>query len=242
MNNSIDPYGSGQGLLNDFSSELYSETMRICRPVISGENIVKKTHSGVAIRSIDKIMHLSYEEQDAILDFLTELVIEEENEDWDKFLERTIDKIRSKRKFKAHFDALDNYFKKLNNTQKFQVIGLSINKLNSGIEGIRREINDRLWNKNANVKELLIIDQILYFFQNIINVIPLRKKLKKSENKELNSAFGFSCYLILRLEAYRRDKITLDDLNDDLSLSHFKPIDKYVKPSEYEVALEIFGG
>lgn len=243
--NFIREYASGPGVLNDFSSELYQDTMRLCRPIVSGERIIKHTRAGVTIRSIDKVLNLSYSEQDDLLDFLTELVTDrkEKDEEWDKFMQSLIDKIMSKAKFKAHFDSLGSFSKKLNSTQKMQVLSLSINKLNCGIESIRREINNRLWTRKANVQELMIVDQVLYFFQNVINSVPLRKKLKESEKEQVNRKMGFSVYLILRLEAYKRGKISLDDLNDDLSLSrYFKPSEKYIKPSEYELAFEIFGG
>jgi hypothetical protein len=245
INPSSNEFASGYNVLNDFSSQLYRDTMRLCRPIVSGEHIIKHTRAGVTIRSIDKILNLSYKEQDLLLDFLTELVINRDTTDkkWDKFMTVLVNKIMSKPKFRTHFNALDNYFKKLNDTEKMQVLSLSINKLNCGIESIRREINNRLWIKKANVQELMIIDQVLYFFQNVINDIPLVKKLKQNEKKELNEKMGFCCYLILRLEAYSRGKISLDDLNGDLSLSHiFTPNEKYIKPSEYKMAFEIFGG
>lgn len=242
---SIPDYASGYGVLNDFSSELYRDTMRACRPIVSGERIIRHTRAGVTVRSIDKILNLPYDEQDELLDFLTEMVTDrkEKDEEWDKFMKSIIDKIMSKQKFKAHFDSLGNYFKKLNSTQKIQILSLSINKLNCGMESIRREINNRLWNNNAHVQELMIIDQIIYFFQNVINSVPLGKKLNLSEMEKINTKMGFVIYLILRLEAYRRLKIDLDDLNNDLSLSrNFKPGEKYIKPSEYDSAFEIFGG
>lgn len=238
-------YATGHGVLNDYSSELYRDTMRLCRPIVSGERIIKHTRAGVTVRSIDSVLNLSYGEQNDLLDFLTELVIDrkEKDKDWDKFMKSLVDKIMINQKFKAHFNALDNYFKKLDGTQRMQVLSLSINKLNCGIESIRREINNRLWDKTADVQDLMIVDQVLYFFQNVINSLPLGKRLKEGEKKQANKKMGFCVYLILRLEAYRRGKISLDDLNDDLSLSRdFKPNEKYIKPSEYELAFEIFGG
>ena len=242
---SISEYATGLGVLNDFSSELYRDTIRLCRPIVSGEGIIKHTRAGVTIRSIDKILNLSYREQDSFLDFLTDLVIDKKgnDEEWDKLMHSLIDKIIAKPNFKAHFNALENYFNRLDGTQKLRIINLSLNKLNCGIESIRREINNRLWTQKANVQELMTIDQVLYFFQNIINDLPLITKLKKSENKQFEQKMGFGFYLILRLEAYRRGKINLDDLNDDLSLSRmFKPHEKYIKQSEYKSAFGVFGG
>jgi hypothetical protein len=242
--NFIHEYASGHGVLNDFSSEIYRDTMRLCRPIVSGERIIKHTRAGITVRSIDKILNLPYNEQNELLDFLTELVIDrkEKEEDWNKFMKSLIKKIMSKPKFKAHFDSLGNYYKKLNSTQKMQILSLSITKLNCGMESIRREINNRLWNSEAHVQELMIIDQVLYFFQNVINSITLGKKLTSLEKEKINTKMGFIIYLLLRLEAYRRKKIDLNDLNEDLSLSREKPSEKYIKPSEYDLAFEIFGG
>jgi len=238
-------YASAQAILNDFSSELYRETMRLVRPIVSGENVVKHTPAGVTVRSIDQIMNLPYKEQDLFLNFLTELVVTKKKRDseWEKFMQMLIEKIYSNEKFRTQFRTLEKYFKKLNDKQQLQVLHLSLNKLNSGIEGVRREINTRLWSVGANVQELLTIDQVFYFFQNLLNSIPLGKKLNDLEWKKINRRLGFGTYLLLRLEAYRRGKISLEDLNEDLSLSRsFEPKDTYIKPSEYDVALEIFGG
>jgi hypothetical protein len=244
-NKSFDYYATGYGVLNDFSNEFYRGTMRICRPLTSGENIIRHTQAGVILKPIDKIMNLPYQEQNELLDFLTELVIERKvkDEDWDAFKNILIEEIMNKRKFKAYFSSLDKYFKTLNNTEKFQVLSLTINKLSCDIESVRREINKRLWNEKANVQELMIIDQELYLIQNILNSLEIRKKIKKKDKEIINVRMGLSLYLLLRLEAYKRKKITVDDLTDDLYLSKmFSPNERYIKPSEFDIAFEVFGG
>ena len=238
---SLDNYSSGYGVLNDFSSEIYRDTMRLYKPIISGEHIVKRTAADLSIRPIDKIMKLSSQKQDRLLDVFTDLVSVPFEADWYEFIEKLDDKIRKHPEFRKDFDALDNYFDKLDKYQKTQVINLSINKLNGEIEGIRKEINDRLWFKNANIEELMIIDQILYFMQNVLQRITLGKFIKKSEHKKLQHDLGFSLYLLLRLEAYRRKKIKLDDLKEDLSSSNLLPKEEYIKPSEYDLIKEVFG-
>ncbi len=69
----------------------------------------------------------------------------------------------------------------------------------------------------------MIADQILYFMQNVLQRITLGKFIKKSEQKKLQHDLGFSLYLLLRLEAYRRKKIKLDDLKEDLTSSNLLP-------------------
>jgi len=243
-NSPVDNYANGYSVLNDFSSEIYRETMRLFRPITSGENVIRHTRAGIAKRSIDQMMNLSYQQQDAFLDFLTELVIEKKrDEEWEKFMKSLIDKIYTKSQFKIQFEALENQFMKLTENQQKQILILSINKMNASIDGIRREINTRLWIEKAKTLELLAIDQVLYFFQNLINSIPLTKKLSDQQWNKINRRIGFGVYLVLRLEAFRRKKINLDDLNEDLSLSRmFEPTETIIKPSEYELALEVFGG
>lgn len=238
---SVDSYSSGYGVLNDFSNEIYRDTMRLYKPIISGEHIVKRTAADLSIRPIDKIMKLSSQKQDRLLDVFTDLVSVPFEADWYEFIEKLDDKIRKHPEFRKDFDALDNYFDKLDKYQKTQVINLSINKLNGEIEGIRKEINDRLWIKNANIEELMIVDQILYFMQNVLQRITLGKFIKKSEQKKLQHDLGFSLYLLLRLEAYRRKKIKLDNLKEDLSSSNLLPKEEYIKPSEYDLIKEVFG-
>lgn len=238
---SVDSYSSGYGVLNDFSNEIYRDTMRLYKPIISGEHIVKRTAADLSIRPIDKIMKLSSQKQDRLLDVFTDLVSVPFEADWYEFIEKLDDKIRNHPEFRKDFDALDNYFDKLDKYQKTQVINLSINKLNGEIEGIRKEINDRLWIKNANIEELMIVDQILYFMQNVLQRITLGKFIKKSEQKKLQHDLGFSLYLLLRLEAYRRKKIKLDNLKEDLSSSNLPPKEEYIKPSEYDLIKEVFG-
>jgi len=244
-NKSFDHYATGYGVLNDFINEVYRGTMRICRPLTSGENIIKHTQAGVILKPIDKIMNLPYQEQNELLDFLTELVIniKENDEKWDRFKNTLTEEIMNKRKFKTYFSSLDKYFNKLNNTEKYQVLSLTINKLSCDIESVRREVNKRLWNEKANVQELMIIDQELYFIQNILNSLDLRKRIKKKDKELINVRMGLCLYLLLRLEAYRRKKITVDDLTDDLYLSNiFGPNERYIKPSEFDIAFEVFGG
>jgi hypothetical protein len=238
---SVDSYSSGYGVLNDFSNEIYRDTMRLYKPIISGEHIVKRTAADLSIRPIDKIMKLSSQKQDRLLDVFTDLVSVSFEADWYEFIEKLDDKIRNHPEFRKDFDALDNYFDKLDKYQKTQVINLSINKLNGEIESIRKEINDRVWIKNANIEELMIVDQILYFMQNVLQRITLGKFIKKSEQKKLQHDLGFSLYLLLRLEAYRKKKIKLDNLKEDLSSSNRLPKEEYIKPSEYDLIKEVFG-
>ena len=238
---SVDSYSSGYGVLNDFSNEIYRDTMRLYKPIISGEHIVKRTAADLSIRPIDKIMKLSSQKQDRLLDVFTDLVSVPFEADWYEFIEKLDDKIRNHPEFRKDFDALDNYFDKLDKYQKTQVINLSINKLNGEIESIRKEINDRVWIKNANIEELMIVDQILYFMQNVLQRITLGKFIKKSEQKKLQHDLGFSLYLLLRLEAYRKKKIKLDNLKEDLSSSNRLPKEEYIKPSEYDLIKEVFG-
>jgi hypothetical protein len=51
---SFDDYSSGLGVLNDFSSEIFTDTMRIYKPIISGRQIVKRTSATLSLTTIDK--------------------------------------------------------------------------------------------------------------------------------------------------------------------------------------------
>lgn len=238
---SFDDYSSGLGVLNDFSSELFTDTMRIYKPIISGRQIVKRTSATLSLTTIDKIINLTHDEQDKLLDMFSDFVAVPFEEDWSKFIKKLNEKSKSHPEFKKSFDTLDKYFKKLDQHQQSSIIRLSINKLRGEIQSIRNEINDRLLLKNANRQELLIIDQILYYMENVLSLIPFGKFIKKNEKSKIEKELGFSLYLLLRLEAYRRKKIEIDDLKEDLSSSNFSPKEKYIKTSEYHLIKEVFG-
>lgn len=238
---SFGDYSSGVGLLNDFSSDIYRDTLRLYKPIVSGERIVKRTAADLSLLSINKLLQFTDENQDALLEIFTDFVSVSFEGDWDRFVDRLNDKIKENPKFKEIFDSLDTYFDKLDKYQKSRIIRLTVNKLSGEIESIRNEINDRLLFKESNKKELLLIDQILYFMQNVLQKIKFGKFIKRSERKKIEEELGFSLYILLRLEAYRRGKIKLEDLEDDLSSSSFSPKEEYVKPSEYHVIKEVFG-
>ncbi len=75
----------------------------------------------------------------------------------------------------------------------------------------------------------------------MLQKIKLGKFIKQSERKKIEGELVSSLYILLRLEAYRRGKIALDDLEDDLFTSRFSPKDEYIKPSEYHVIKKVFG-
>jgi len=238
---SFDDYSSGLGVLNDFSNEIFTDTLRIYKPIISGREIVKRTTATLSLKTIDKIININHEEQNKLLDIFSDFVSVPFKEDWSKFVKKLNEEMKSQREFKKSFDTLDKYFKKLDKYQQSSVIRLSVNKLRGEIQSIRNEINDRLLLKNANRFELLIIDQILYYMENVLSRIPLSKFIKKNEKIKIERELGFSLYLLLRLEAYRRKKIKLEALEEDLSTSNFSPKEAYIKPSEYHLIREVFG-
>ena len=237
----FDNYSSGREVLHDFSSEIFTDTMRLYKPIVSGRQIVKRTSATLSIPTIDKILNLDNEAQNKLLDAFTDFVSVPFEEDWSKFIKKLNEKNKTIPEFKKMLDNLDQHFKKLDKYQQSLIIRFSINKLRGEIQSIRNEINDRLLLKNANRRELLIIDQILYYMENVLYLTSFGKFIKKSEKSKIQKELGFSLYLLLRLEAYRRNKIKLDDLEEDLSSSNFSPNEKYIKPSEYHLIKEVFG-
>ena len=190
---SFDDYSSGLEVLNDFSSEIFTDTMRIYKPIISGRQFVKRTSATLSLKTIDKIINLTHDEQDKLLDVFSDFVAVPFEEDWSKFIKKLNDKSKSSTEFKKSFDTLDKYFKKLDKHQQSSIIRLSINKLRGEIQSIRNEINDRLLLKNTNRQELLIIDQILYYMENVLSLIPFGKFIKRMKNQKLKKNSDLVC-------------------------------------------------
>jgi hypothetical protein len=118
---------------------------------------------------------------------------------------------------------------------------MTIVKLIGGIGTLRNEINHRLWIKNLNIEELMIIDQVLFKIEENLKLLKNHFELQK-----INKDFSYCIFMLLSLEANKRKKIKLDKLkfliteesvSNDLNL----PNPYYVKPSEYKTILEVFG-
>lgn len=235
---STDTYLTGIGVLNDFSNELYTQTMTLYEPMVSGKNVLKIIRKSHVIRILDRITNIDTEQQEKIIDALTDLVALDiiSHKDIKKKIKEKLDEISNIGK---QVEIAEQQFNNLEPNLQKQVLHLSIRKIVGGISTVRKEIGHRVWIKNSNIEELIIIDQFLY---------KIEENLKNNfiiDPKNINSVFRYCLLLILKLEAYKRNKIKLQVLKREVSEEppyEFElPNLKYVDISEYKTITELFG-
>ena len=229
---------TGIGVISDFSDKLYNGTVSLFQPLTSGKEIFKKMRKRHLYNILDYITRFSPESQEKLIDVFTDFVSLESielNIKFKKKLKEAIDneEIRSK------FEFAEEYFKTLKPSDKQRIFRLSIIKSLGDISSLRNEVNFRMWEKNAVLDELMIIDQILYKIEEI-----LRKNLHNF--KHISRDLDYCLYLILRLEAFGRKKIDFNQLKISLSeepfLDEYKPPSiSIIKPDDYNNVISIFG-
>lgn len=232
---------TGLGVLNDFSNELYNETMLLYEPMISGKYVLKQIRKSHEIRTLDKITNIDSQQQERIIDALTDLISFKFNDTEEKFREKIQQKIKEVSDISQHLELANKYYNNLNPTLQKQIIHLTTVKLIGGIETLRNEINHRLWIKNSNIEELMVIDQVLYRIEEILKI-----HINDFDLQKINKEFSYCIFMILSLEAYKRKKIKLNQLKlhlaEDLLIRAINlPNPSYVKPCEYKTILEVFG-
>ncbi len=242
MGNSSDKdnYLSAVGVLNDFSDEMYNQTVILYEPMVSGKNILKRIRKSHEAKVFDFILNSDTKQQEKLIDSLTDLISINIMSDLEKFKDNVRD-IFLDSDLKKYFESAETSFKKLDPTLKKQVIRFAILKLFSNINILRREIGYRIWKKNSKINELMITDQLFYKIEE-----NLKDILVDMNPKKIVRQFNFSLYLVLKMEAYKRNKIKLKELERSISCSYLEmnkiPDANYITSSDYNVVLGLLGG
>ncbi len=181
-------------------------------------------------KELDKISYWSFEEREKILDVLTDFISDRTlyDEDFQHQLEVKISELEE---FDKAFKRLSLIIEKIDPLQFRIIFNLSLIKLKGKISSIRDEINAEMWNKDKDVSQLLVLDQIFFLIQELI----------KEAEKEIDNV-GFYFFIIavslLKIEAFHRGKITFDDLQNYISDLSSTTLDKNLLPRDYDVVFE----
>lgn len=207
-------YESANFILNSYSSEIFEGVTILMRPVVGGIDYLRSVHQAFKFqKELLKISGWNHETREKLLDALTDVVAGKTiNEDFIPELESKL----------SEFDEVKKTFKRLNQfTMTLEpkylitILTLSLNKLNGKITSIRSEINLKMWEKNENVNELLVLDQFFYLIQELINqALKNVSSLKMTDYQEQLAGIIFS---ILYVEAFHRGKVTFEELQDYIS-------------------------
>ncbi len=188
------------------------------RPVIGGVDYLRYMHRAAMVqRELDKISHWDFEMREKLLDTLTDLVSMDTYDE--EFVNKLETKLSGLNEFSETFKHLEQLTKGLNGQQQYEIIRISLDKLNGRMFSIRNQINSKIWEKKEETNQLFILDQILYLTQKLIE--RAFEALKKKSNAGLLTLIVFT---LLKIEAFRRGKITLDDFQNFISELSFLDI------------------
>lgn len=232
-------YLSASGVLNDFSNEMYQNTMGLNEPIISGRNVLRTIRQSHKSKKLDEIIFIDSKVQERIIDVLTDLVSMELDSNIEKFKKKIREKISEVSGIGKNIKLGRTYFDNLTPPQQQKVISLSVRKIIGNIYPMRTHISSMLLEENAKIEELMCLDQALFLIEE-----NLKPYLHTMNPKKLSRDLFFCLMLTLKLEAYKRDKIRLDEIKKMISEENLlsiktKPDAEYIKKSEYKPILEL---
>ena len=226
-------YKSINFILDVFSSDIFEIITWIRRPVVGAVDYLRSMHKLYNIQNeLNQILNLEYDTREKLLDALTDIVsiniYEEDLEEIEKRLEL---KLSDLKEFDETFKRLKTITKKLDSHQRYEVNRLALIKLNGRISSIREEIKSKIWDKNENASQLLVLDQMFFLIQELI-----REGIKKVDDIDIWIMLSIS---LLRIESFHRGKITFEDLQDDVSELRFFYIKEETIPKNYNAVFEV---
>jgi len=226
-------YKSINFILDVFSSDIFEIITWIRRPVVGAVDYLRSMHKLYNIQNeLNQILNLEYDTREKLLDALTDIVsinvYEEDLEEIEKRLEL---KLSDLKEFDETFKRLKTITKKLDSHQRYEVNRLALIKLNGRISSIREEIKSKIWDKNENASQLLVLDQMFFLIQELI-----KEGIKKVDNIDIWIMLSIS---LLRIEAFHRGKITYEDLQDDVSELRFFYVKDETIPKNYNAVFEV---
>ncbi len=226
-------YKSINFILDVFASDIFEIITWIRRPVVGAVDYLRSMHRLYNIQSeLNQILSLDINTKEKLLDALTDIVsiniYEEDLEEIEKRIELKLSELKE---FDETFKKLKTITKRLDPHQRSEVNRLALVKLNGRISSIRDEIKSKIWDKNENASQLLVLDQMFLLIQELI-----KKAIKKVDDIDLWIMLSVS---LLRIEAFHRGKITFEDLQHDVSELSLFNLKEETIPKNYNAVFEV---
>lgn len=226
-------------VLESVSSELYESCMGMYKPITQGRIVLDKIRKTRYTMWINELIGLDLKTKTKVLDLLSDEVIEPLKVSEIRYRLREVEKKSLEiTELRDAINKLDNVFKKLNKKEKKEMLGYAVFYTMERIEYIRNYINKVLWNEDVdNVKEFIIMDQVFLTILDLLSYIEfssLEEVAKKGYVAEV-------LWLLLRLWAYKRGKISIHNLEEDISIISLPPTPRYVEEGEYPAVMEVLG-
>ncbi|RLD97568.1 MAG: hypothetical protein DRI92_05430 [Aquificota bacterium] len=227
-------------VLEDKASELYTCCMGIYRPVTQGKIVLSKIRKDRYRIDVRKVLEIDLKMKIQILDILSDVVTENRDISELPQLMDELDKAISKlEKMKDTFRKIDNLFKRLNESEREKIFKTAIFVTRRNVESLRDFLGWMLWEGELDdVRDFLVVDQVLVTVRDILSH-TLLKDVRSWEKRALMLAVAL--WLLLRLWAYKRRKISPDDLERDLSALSLLPDESLLKREEYRTVMSVMG-
>ena len=210
-------------LPSEVFSDIFKLFIKIRQPILEAKEILLRRHHDRLLRDIAKIIEISEEKREMLLDALTDLVIDEDMdiEAPTRAWEKTSKTLTGDIEIGNSIARLDKELRTLNKNQSEKLYREMCMKLSGEIKKIRIIINDAV-TEIKDIKIILAVDQFLYALDKML--ITGLSSRKKFDPDILNKA----AFSLLWLEALKRGKLKLENFYEFSSLLSWLSESKHV--------------
>lgn len=205
MNSQAPVSPSPPPVLEDFREDIYKNFIRMKEPVTSAKSYLRKSRRMEALNSIDKALSLSYEEQEKIMEALTDFVAEKDFplDKWEDRLE-DIEEILEKRDI---FRRLEGEFEKFNREQQEDILQRSLESINREAAKLEDAVRTEMLRTETMEERrgLLVLGESFELMRKLSDQCLEEQKYDSVETVGL-------LILLLKLEALRREKISYESI------------------------------
>ncbi len=207
-------YKSANFILNSYSSDIFDGITLLMRPVVGGIDYLRSVHQAYKFRKeLNTISRWSPETREKLLNTLIDVVTGKTINE--SIMLEVETKLSELDEVNETLNRLNQLSKTLDAHNLVTILTLSLNKLNGKITSIRNEINLKMWDKNENVNELLVLDQSFYLIQELIK--QSLKIISSSRIPDYGELWNGIVFSMLYIEAFHRGKVTFEELQDYIS-------------------------
>lgn len=215
--------------LDDHFSQLYENIVSLGAPIVSTPDYLRRTRKSQLLRYVNSVLNIPYSERERLLDPLVDYALSLDVSN-PEAMENAIRELRKKfednPQFGQYFTKLERTFDSLNPRDRRYVLKRTVTNIKTRVESIRLMISEQII---KNPLELVLLDQIFYLIQEFSNVVL--SKLEKPKEQRFHE-IGVILILTLKLEAVRRGKITIKDVEGDVALESIFIRPKHVMMTE----------
>lgn len=192
-----------------YANDYHMMVLGSIRPIICTPEPIKKMRRHY-YHDIEKVLKWDEETKEKLIDILTDVVSVQSfyHLDFKFWLDEIERKLKELREFEI-LQRLKGYLEHIDSIQRKRIIKMAVNRIISHIDTILRELILQMpYIDDKSVKESFIIGSMLRLIRNLLEVY-----LRIEDNHLLM----VSTTLTLRFASYVKEKLTLSDIQKDIS-------------------------